>query len=81
MKPSALAALRVQVQAIARQAQLVDEQLQAMEEQSDDDEEEEHDPCPRCGKREFASAGEIDVCAGCNANVRHGENGLEVVDG
>ncbi len=80
MKPLALAALRVQIQAIARQAQLVDEQLEAMEEQSDDDEE-EHDPCPRCGKREFASAGDVDVCAGCNANVRKGENGWEIVDG
>ena len=80
MKPSPLAALRIQAQAIARQAQLLDAQLEAMEEDSDDDEE-EHDPCPRCGKREFASAGDVDVCAGCNANVRKSEAGWEVIDG
>ncbi len=80
MRPSALAPLRVQVQAIARQAQLVDEQLEAMEEQSDDDEE-EHEPCPKCGKREFAGAGDVYVCAGCNANLRKGEGGWEGVDG
>ncbi len=75
-----LTALRMQVQAIATQLEAFDAQLEALEEESDDGKE-KHDPCPRCGKREFASAGDVDVCAGCNANVRRGEKGWEVVDG
>jgi hypothetical protein len=69
-----IAALRLQVRAIGSQLEALDAQLAAMEEP---DEHEEHAACPRCGGREFASGGDIDVCAGCNANLRDGE----LVDG
>ena len=73
--------LRLQVQAIAVQLQALDAQLEAMQEESDDDQE-QPPPCPRCGGHEFAEAGDIRVCAGCNANLRQGEDGRwGVVDG
>ena len=75
-KVPAIAALRIQVQAVVGQLQLVDQQLEAMQDAPEDEADLQHQPCPGCGGREFADAGDdVWVCADCNRNLRKAEDG------